>query len=64
MQWGTISRFSEGRTVLLRSESLEPPKTRRPADASYVCFRRNPTHAPQQSEATRLRLHVSPLVVG
>ena len=25
MQWGTISRFSEGRTTFLRCESLEPP---------------------------------------
>jgi hypothetical protein len=35
-------------------------KTRRPADGSYVCFRSNWTHAPQHSEATRLRLHVPP----
>ena len=34
--------------------------TRRPADGSYVCFRRNRTHVPHQSEATRLTLHVPP----
>src|SRR4029077_5467390 len=47
------------RSSLPASENLH--KNRRPADGSYVCcFRRNRTHAPQQSEATRLRLHVSP----
>jgi hypothetical protein len=39
----------------------ERVKTRRPADGSYVCcFRRNRTHAPQQSEATRLRFMFPP----
>jgi hypothetical protein len=47
------------RSSLPASENLH--KTRRPANGSYVCFRRNNrTHAPQQSEATGLRLHVSP----